>query len=80
MSLPNLSDHHSVHVELRFDGTAPTGQVRLAGGEPRAFSGWVGLVCTVEELVTENREDEAREACGSVGQRDDAPGATSPVS
>jgi hypothetical protein len=51
MSLTNPSDHHSVHVELRFDGAAPTGQVRLADGEPRAFSGWVGLVCAVEELV-----------------------------
>ena len=51
-----MHDHHSVHVELRFDGTAPTGNVRLADGEPRAFSGWVGLVRVVEELVTENRE------------------------
>jgi hypothetical protein len=58
MSLTNLSDYHSVHVELRFDGTAPTGRVRLADGEPRAFSGWVGLVSAVEELVTQNRGGE----------------------
>ena len=50
------SENHSLHVELRFDGTAPTGQVSLVDGEPRAFSGWVGLVCAVEELVTEDRE------------------------
>jgi hypothetical protein len=42
---------HSIHLELRFDGTAPTGHVTLAGGDPRAFSGWVGLVCAVEDLV-----------------------------
>jgi hypothetical protein len=47
-------DHHSVHIELRFDGSAPTGNVSAADGEPRAFSGWVGLVCAVEELVTED--------------------------
>jgi hypothetical protein len=44
---------HQIHLELRFDGAAPTGQIRLeASDEPRAFSGWVGLVCAVEELVT----------------------------
>ncbi len=62
MSLTNLSCHHSVQVELRFDGTAPIGHVRLADGEPRAFSGWVGLVCVVDELVTEQREGEASAA------------------
>jgi hypothetical protein len=44
---------HQIHLELRFDGAAPTGQIRLgASDDPRAFSGWVGLVCAVEELVT----------------------------
>jgi hypothetical protein len=47
---------HSVHLELRIDGTAPAGQASLEGGDPRAFSGWVGLVRAVEELVTEDRE------------------------
>jgi hypothetical protein len=60
MSLPSASDHHTVHVELRFDCAAPTGHVRVADREPRAFSGWVGLVCAVEELVTENREPAKR--------------------
>ena len=49
-----MLDHHCVHIELRFDGLAPTGNVRAADGEPRAFSGWVGLVCAVEEIVTED--------------------------
>ena len=53
MNLPSPTDHHSLCVELRFDGAAPTGHVRVTGGEPRAFSGWVGLVSAVEELVTE---------------------------
>ena len=44
---------HSIHLELRIDGTAPTGQASLEGGGPRAFSGWVGLVSTVEALVNE---------------------------
>jgi hypothetical protein len=49
-------EYLSVHVELRLDGTAPTGHVRVADGEPRPFSGWVGLVCAVEALITEKPE------------------------
>ncbi len=45
---------HSIHLELRIDGTAPIGHATLEGGDPRAFSGWVGLVRAVEELVTES--------------------------
>ena len=53
----NLPDRlHRIHLELRFDGMAPTGQASLEGGDPRAVSGWVGLVRAVEELVTEDRE------------------------
>ena len=41
-----------LHLELRFDGAAPTGHVRLQdSGDVRAFSGWMGLVRAVEELV-----------------------------
>jgi hypothetical protein len=48
---------HNIHLELHFDGTAPTGHVRGEdGGAPRSFSGWVGLVRAVEDLVTETRE------------------------
>jgi hypothetical protein len=47
---------HSIHLQLRIDGTAPVGQASLNGGDPRAFSGWVGLVRAVEDLVTEDRE------------------------
>jgi hypothetical protein len=47
---------YSLHLELRIDGTAPAGQASLEGCDPRPFSGWAGLVCTVEELVTEDRE------------------------
>jgi hypothetical protein len=42
---------HRLHLELRLDGAAPTGQVCPDGGAPRAFSGWVGLVRVVDELV-----------------------------
>jgi len=51
MNVP--SETHHISVELRFDGNAPTGQVRLLDGEPRTFSGWVGLVSAVESLVRE---------------------------
>jgi len=47
---------HTLHLELRLDGEAPTGHARLAGGQPRPFSGWMGLVRAVEELITEDRE------------------------
>jgi hypothetical protein len=45
---------HSIHLELRIDGTAPAGQASLEGGDPHAFSGWVGLVRAVEDLITED--------------------------
>jgi hypothetical protein len=47
---------HSIHLELRFDGAAPTGHLSPDGGVPRPFSGWMGLVRAVEELVSEDRE------------------------
>jgi hypothetical protein len=40
-----------IHLELSIDGTAPTGHATLESGEERVFSGWVGLVRAVEELV-----------------------------
>jgi hypothetical protein len=53
----NLSgEAHTIRLELRMDGAAPTGQARLDGEEPRSFSGWVGLVNAVEALITETRE------------------------
>ena len=51
MNVP--SETHQISVELRFDGNAPTGHVCLPDGEPRTFSGWVGLVSAVESLVRE---------------------------
>jgi hypothetical protein len=47
---------HEIHLELRLDGPAPTGLARLAGGEARPFSGWIGLVSAVETLITAERE------------------------
>lgn len=58
MSTP--AEPHTLHLELRFDGAAPTGHVSVPGGDPRAFSGWMGLVGTVEALVTEPQPVEAR--------------------
>jgi hypothetical protein len=47
---------HEIHLELHLDGTAPTGNARLAGRDAHPFSGWIGLVCTVEALITAERE------------------------
>ena len=49
----------SIQLELRIDGTAPTGHASVHDEDPRAFSGWVGLVRVVEELVIENSEPES---------------------
>jgi hypothetical protein len=55
MSAPG--EPHMLHLELRFDGAAPTGHIRSEGSDaPRAFSGWIGLVRAVEELVTDHNE------------------------
>lgn len=45
-----------IHLELHLDGPAPTGHARLAGGDPRSFSGWIGLVYAVETLISAERE------------------------
>jgi hypothetical protein len=51
-----MTQVHRIQLELRFDGTAPTGTVQLGEDAPRSFSGWVGLVSAVEALVTETNE------------------------
>ena len=52
---------HTIQLELRLDGTALTGEARVPGDLPRAFSGWVGLVRVVENAgaaaVTLTQED-----------------------
>jgi hypothetical protein len=47
--------HHSqpIHIELRLDGSSPTGRATAASGETRTFSGWLGLVSAVDALVAE---------------------------
>jgi hypothetical protein len=50
----DISGSHSIHLELRLDGAAPTGHASLEGGSLHPFSGWVGLVRVVEELLTED--------------------------
>jgi len=44
---------HSIQLELRLDGNALTGQASTPGDTPREFSGWVGLVRVVEDLINE---------------------------
>jgi hypothetical protein len=46
-----LGETHDLHLELRFAGATPVGHVSLDGGDPRAFSGWLGLVNAIDDLV-----------------------------
>jgi hypothetical protein len=48
-----------IQIELELDGTSPTGHATLVGGETRTFSGWVGLVSTVDALIGRDDESEA---------------------
>ncbi|HEY6888388.1 MAG TPA: hypothetical protein VI300_11430 [Solirubrobacter sp.] len=45
----------TIQLELRIDGAAPTGLASVDGRDSRAFSGWIGLVRAVEELLDEDR-------------------------
>jgi hypothetical protein len=55
MVCPTVNRPLSILLEVRIDGTAPTGHASLEGGDPHTFSGWVGLVRAVEELLNEER-------------------------
>jgi hypothetical protein len=46
----------SIQLELHIDGAAPIGHASVDDGDPRAFSGWVGLVHAVEELLDEHSD------------------------
>ncbi len=43
-----------IDLELELDGSSPAGTASLVGGETRTFSGWIGLVSAVNDLVRED--------------------------
>jgi hypothetical protein len=40
-----------IRIELRLDGSSPTGRASSVRGGTREFSGWVGLMSAVDALV-----------------------------
>jgi hypothetical protein len=41
-----------IQIELRLDGSMPTGVATGADGGTREFTGWVGLMSAVDALAT----------------------------
>ena len=41
----------TIRLELRLEGDSPNGRASAAGEEPRAFSGWIGLVSALDLLL-----------------------------
>jgi hypothetical protein len=48
----------TIRMELRRDGELPSGQASDGHGRVMAFTGWIGLVAAVDELLpAEGREE-----------------------
>jgi hypothetical protein len=43
----------TITIELSRDGDAPAGHVRLDSGVVKGFSGWIGLVAVLDEIVND---------------------------
>ncbi|MDX6718656.1 MAG: hypothetical protein QOJ63_910 [Solirubrobacteraceae bacterium] len=53
-----MDDHDGlIQIELRLDGSQPTGVATRPGSEAREFTGWMGLMSAVDALA----DDEADE-------------------
>jgi hypothetical protein len=46
----------TIRMELRRDGDLPTGRVRDGTGQVRDFTGWLGLISAIDELLDGERE------------------------
>jgi hypothetical protein len=53
---------HAAHLEIdvRFDDDGIRGEVCLGTGPPQPFSGWLGLISTLDELINENAVEESK--------------------
>ena len=43
----------TITIELSLDGDAPAGHACLDGGVVKEFSGWIGLVAALDEIVND---------------------------
>jgi hypothetical protein len=51
--------HTAISLELDLDGDSLSGLASVENGEPRPFSGWLGLVSAIEALIA-NPEEKSR--------------------
>ena len=56
--LGTAHDSQPIHIELRLDGSSPTGRATTANGETRTFSGWLGLVSAVDALAGDDASEQ----------------------
>jgi hypothetical protein len=56
---------HVIHVELRLDGSVPTGVATRKDGVTRDFTGWMGLMAVVD-VLTDGGEGPLNQEKGTV--------------
>ena len=49
--------HTVISLELDLDGDSLSGLASVENGEPRPFSGWLGLVSAIEALIANPEGD-----------------------
>jgi hypothetical protein len=49
-----------IQIELELHGTPPSGSATVAGGEPRPFVGYMGLMAAVLELVRDGEREQGK--------------------
>jgi hypothetical protein len=49
--------HTAISLELDLDGDSLSGLASVENGEPRPFSGWLGLVSAIEALIANPEGD-----------------------
>lgn len=50
-----------IRIELRLDGSMPTGRATAADGAARKFTGWVALMSAVDLLAGDNENENKQE-------------------
>jgi hypothetical protein len=50
----------AISLELSPDGDSVSGLARVADGKARRFSGWLGLLSTIEALIEADSQGEAQ--------------------
>lgn len=57
--LANSMEELTVHIRVRLDDASPMGCARDSSGRERNFSGWIGLLAALDELLTRGGEPDA---------------------